>query len=284
MYTKEGVKLQKESIPSEEITTKLLFDREDGVTIGKSSVVGSRREQQDVIVSDLDFDYMEKGRMIAVLCDGMGGMQGGAMASQICAGNLYHAFHTMPENMNICTFFEAILPHLDNDVYSLKGSDGERLRSGTTLVCVVLTEGHLYLCNVGDSHAYLIREGKLNLISEEHNYMMLLLEDVAQGKLTLKEARQNPRREALVSYIGMGGLKYRQITNPPLEMRHGDTVVLCSDGLYRTLPEQEILQIVRQNGTDVQQAATQLTAAAIAKAKRNQDNTSVVVMKYQQVR
>ena len=67
-------------------------------------------------------------------------------------------------------------------------------------------------------------------------------------------------------------------------MRHGDTVVLCSDGLYRTLPEQEILQIVRQNGTDVQQAATQLTAAAIAKAKRNQDNTSVVVMKYQQVR
>lgn len=272
-----------ESIPPQEAVTKLLFDRDDSVTVGKCSLIGRRREQQDVIVSDQDFDYMETGHMIAVLCDGMGGMQGGAMASQICAGNLYHAFRTRPERVNICDFFEGILPKLDQEIFSLKDQNGERMHSGTTLVCVVLTEGLLYLCNVGDSHAYLIRDGKLNLITQEHNYLMLLLEDVADGKLSLEEAQRNPRKEALVSYIGMGGLKYKQITNPPLVMQHGDVVVLCSDGLYRALSEQELLQVVRSNGTDVQKAADQLAALAVEKGKKNQDNTSVVVLKYQKV-
>lgn len=260
--------------------TKIIFDRTDRVTIGKSSVIGSRKEQQDTIMTDVDYDYMSEGRAIAVLCDGMGGMQGGAIASQVAAANVFYGFHSMPDGMDIRTFYDKILTQVDEDVNSLRTNTGAPMRAGTTIVSAAVTEGLLYVANVGDSHCYLIRDGQLNLITQEHNLMMLLLERVADGEMTLEEARQDPKREALVSYLGMGGLRYRQITNPPLTLHDGDFIVLCSDGLYRSLSNNEISEVVLSRGTDVQGAADELTNLALSKGKRNQDNTSVVVLMY----
>lgn len=260
--------------------TKIIFDRTDRVTIGKSSVIGSRKEQQDTIMTDVDYDYMSDGRAIAVLCDGMGGMQGGAIASQVAAANVFYGFHSMPEGQDIRKFYEDILTQVDMDVHSLRTSTGAPMRTGTTIVSAAITEGYLYIANVGDSHGYLIRDGQLNLITKEHNLMMLLLERVANGEMTLEEARQDPKREALVSYLGMGGLRYKQVTDPPLTLKDGDYVVLCSDGLYRSVSNAEIANVVLSRGTDVQGAADELTSLAISKGKRNQDNTSVVVLMY----
>ena len=260
--------------------TLIIFDRTDRVTIGKSSVIGSRKEQQDTILTGMDYDYMQDGRIIAVLCDGMGGMQGGAMASQIAASNVYYGFRAMPEGMDIRDFFDDILTHVDQDVHSLRTDTGAPMHAGTTIVSAAITDGLLYLANVGDSHGYLIRDGKLNLITKEHNLMMLLLEQVARGEITMEEARRNPKREALVSYLGMGGLRYRQVPDPPLALRDGDYIVLCSDGLYRSVSGNEILDVILSCETDVQSAADQLTELAISKGNKNQDNTSVVVLMY----
>lgn len=261
--------------------TMLRFDREDSVTIGKSSVIGSRPEQQDAIITDNDLAYLQFGRMIAILCDGMGGMKGGNIASQLCTAHLYSEFQTVPDNMNIREFFSRALDKADMEVNSLRTETGKPMHSGTTLVSAVIIEGRMYLANVGDSHGYLIRGGKISQITEEHNLMSLLLEEVAQGNITMEEARRNPKREALTSFIGMGGLRYKQITDPPLELRSGDYIILCSDGLYRTVSNEEIKQVVVDAGVDVQGAADALTELALSKRKPKQDNTSVVVLLYQ---
>ena len=78
----------------------------------------------------------------------------------------------------------------------------------------------------------------------------------------------------------MGGLRYKQI-DPPRELRSGDYIILCSDGLYRTVSNEEIKQVVVDAGVDVQGAADALTELALSKRKPKQDNTSVVVLLYQ---
>lgn len=260
--------------------TIMRFDREDSVTVGKSSVIGSRKEQQDSIITDDDFAYIQNGQMIAILCDGMGGMNGGNIASQLCTAHLFSAFQSMPVGMDVCDFFESALDSADEEVNSLCTSDGSPMHAGTTLVSALIKEGFLYIANVGDSHGYLIREGEISQITEEHNFMKILLDEVAEGTMTLAQARRDPKREALISYIGMGGLRYKQITDPPLVMQSGDYIVLCSDGLYRSVSDEEIRQTVIDAGTDVQYAADSLTELALSKRKPRQDNTSVVVMLY----
>lgn len=68
----------------------------------------------------------------------------------------------------------------------------------------------------------------------------------------------------------------------PFELIPGDYVILCSDGMYRTLVEEEIYRIVTEHGDDVQAAATKLTDQVVEKGKKNQDNTSVIVLRYSQ--
>ena len=70
------------------------------------------------------------------------------------------------------------------------------------------------------------------------------------------------------------------MTDPPLILLDGDYIILCSDGLYRSVPQKEIMDTVLEAKTDVQRAAEELTKLAISKGRKHQDNTSVVVMLY----
>lgn len=237
-------------------------------------------EQQDVVLAEDDLCYTEHGRMLALLCDGMGGMQSGGVASQLAAESTFAAFRALPEEASVLAFLDEALTRADEAVSALHYADGRPLESGTTFLAVVIEDGKLYLANVGDSHCYLIRDGQLRLLSREHNLMALLLEDVANGELTLEEARSHPRRDALTSYIGMGGLRFRQLPDPPFPLRAGDEILLCSDGLYRSLSEREILETVLRAGRDVRSAADALTARAVGKELPDQDNTSALLLRY----
>ena len=248
--------------------TQFLYDRPDSVCMGKSALIGSRKEQQDTIVTDNDLAYSECGRAIAILCDGMGGLKGGSAASQICASNLFHAFHAMPAGTDIRNFFKGILPSLDREVASLKNPDGSPLHAGTTLVTVAVNDGKLFLANVGDSHAYFIRNGEISTVSRDHNFLNVLLEEAADGKISIQDAYANPKKEALVSYLGMNGLMAAHVPEPLNGLLNEDTVVLCSDGLYRSLTDREILQTVLKHESDVQAAAEEMTSMAVAKGIR----------------
>jgi protein phosphatase len=79
--------------------------------------------------------------------------------------------------------------------------------------------------------------------------------------------------------MGIGGINYIDINPNPLKLLNDDCILLCSDGLYRTLSTEEMIAII-DSCDDMQKAAEMLTSAAINKGKRNQDNTTAVLLKY----
>lgn len=250
------------------------------VVIGSSSVIGSRKEQQDAILADKDYAYIQNKRVIAVLCDGMGGLNGGAVASQISTAIIYQEFFKWQDTDKLPEFYMNVIPKIDEEISKLENEDGTMMKAGTTLVSVIIKDEELYWASVGDSHIYIIRDNKIFCITEEHNYLKLLKERVIRGEITEEEMNNNPQKEALISYIGMGGVKYIDINYKPFQLMEGDYIVLCSDGLYRTVEEEEMKEIIYSCGDDVNQAAVCLTDYAISKGKKNQDNTSVIVIEF----
>lgn len=254
----------------------------DALRVGLSSNLGNRACQQDAARVSDDYYYMDTQRAMAVLCDGMGGLSGGERASQLGVNALYELFiqNRHISETEIQSFYATALPRLDMMVHALKKENGDPLGAGTTLISVMICESKLYWASVGDSHIYFIRDGKITCITQDHNYYKILCERVRKGEISQEEADADPKKEALLSYLGIGGMDYMDISAKPIQLQAGDTVLLCSDGLYRSLTQREMIDIVQCMGKDMQTAASRLTEAAIQKGKRHQDNTTAVLLQY----
>ena len=252
----------------------------NSLDIGLSSVIGKRKEQQDTVIADDEYMYYEKGRAIATLCDGMGGLKGGKQASHTCASLLNNAFHNINENDDVSAFYRRIVQKLDSSVKGLKNDDGSLMNAGTTLVSVAIDSGKLNWLSVGDSRIYIIRNNKIKCITHDHNYSMILNDRVKRGEITQEAVDKDPKKEALISYIGMGGVKYIDINTRPFPLFDGDCILLCSDGLYRALNAGEILTVLATVNGDMKRGAVALTDFAISKKLRGQDNTSVILIKF----
>lgn len=266
----------------DDMHTIMLDEFDKSVYIGTSSVIGRRKEQQDAIKSDTFYSYAENGKAISVLCDGMGGLVGGGKASALCSSIVYDTFHSEAKFPSIPMFYKSVIFQSDEEVRMMKTDEGTQiLGAGTTLASVVIEDDQLYWASVGDSHIYIIRGNDILCITKDHNFLMLLNEKVKRGEITQEEADSNPKKEALISYIGIGGVHYVDMNSTGFHLLDGDHIVLCSDGLYRSLSENEIKQVVCNFGKETQQAAEALTSLALSKNLRNQDNTSVVVIGFQ---
>lgn len=266
----------------DDMHTVMLDEFDKSVNIGTSSIIGRRKEQQDAIKSDSYYSYAENGKAISVLCDGMGGLVGGEKASALCSSIVYDTFHSDTMFPSIPMFYKSVIFQSDEEVRMMKTDEGEQiLGAGTTLASVVIDNDKLYWASVGDSHIYIIRGNDILCITKEHNFLMLLNEKVKRGEITQEEADNNPKKEALISYIGIGGVHYVDMNGTGFQLLNGDHIVLCSDGLYRSISEEEIKQIVCDFGTEPQQAAEALTSLALSKNLKNQDNTSVIVIGFQ---
>lgn len=252
------------------------------VDVGLYSAIGSRAGQQDAArVSDGAF-YERTKKAFAVLCDGMGGLSGGERASQLCVTALYSALQQQQEALDgyVQAFYRTMIRRLDAAVHGLKDEDGNLLGAGTTLASVCLLHDRLYWASVGDSRIYILRDGALRCLTEDHNYYKLLCERVRHGLLTKEEADRDPKREALISYIGIGGVEHTNLCETPLLLQNDDWILLCSDGLYRTLSEAEIVRHLQFTCETAPKAAQALVDAALAKQKRHQDNTTVVLLHF----
>lgn len=264
----------------QDLHTVMIGADEMQVYVGISSVIGKRHEQQDAVKADSDYAFAEDGRGIAVLCDGMGGLSGGERASKLCSETIYRAFHEKPDSVSIPQFYAEWISRADEAVAGLKNSAGAPLNAGTTMVSVVIENGMLHWASVGDSRIYIQRRGEIACLTHDHNLLMLLNEKVKRGEMTRQEADADPKKEALISYIGVGGVRYIDRNSTPMKLQDGDHIILCSDGLYRTVTEAEMLQIVRCFAGETESAAQALTQLALSKRNPHQDNTSVIVLEY----
>ncbi|MDR2356796.1 MAG: serine/threonine-protein phosphatase [Oscillospiraceae bacterium] len=237
--------------------------------VSTSSVPGSREEQQD------SFRVREsEGAVAAIVCDGMGGLSNGALASKTAADKFIELCSGKAPDVSWTDFTVSAARALDECVYKLSDSRGARLRAGTTAAAAVIDGGALFWLSVGDSRIYIARGGEIQRLTRDHNYFLTL---GGARALTRERYEAEARRgDALISFIGMGGIDVMDANSSPLALMPGDTLLLTSDGLYKAAREEAIGRILCDSLPD---KAPRLTYLAESSHKSS-DNTTCVVIKY----
>lgn len=235
-----------------------------GCDIGKS-----RSENQDSIRAESYPDGV-----LALVCDGMGGMQNGSAASKIAvaaAEDHFRAeYQTGMTAEAICDLLRSSAADANQKVYQAAIRSNMRARMGTTLVGAFARENAVCLVNIGDSRAYLLpKEGELRQLTTDHTVVQLLYE---QGMITAEERATHSRRNELMRAVGVSSRVLADIQTVPL--CEGDCVLLCSDGLYGMVSEARIAEIIRENIPE------QVPEICIAEANQNggRDNISVILL------
>lgn len=243
--------------------------------VSLKSIIGTREEQQDSAAVRLNYD-----NGIIVLCDGMGGHEGGKLASGMAAETMAERFNNRPQNADIPATFLNILDHLDSEVMNLNHSDGTAMKAGTTLVAAFIEKRWIYWASVGDSRIYIIRGDEIVQVTKDHNYKFRLDVQLEENKISLQQYQEKiVDGEALISFLGVGGLELVDMNSEPFALYPGDRVLLTTDGLYKALNEETILKII-SNFSNSKEA----TEALIKKAQRvtkagSLDNTTVSLIK-----
>ena len=252
------------------------------IVTASSSILGNRFNQQDsfFVTKSTAVSPFKLTRTFGVVCDGMGGLEAGDRASLTAVSMMKLAFDKLPKKrLDIPHFFSEMINYIDCEINSwddLKSDKG----AGTTMVSVIIENRRLYWASVGDSSIFMFQDNTLKKITSEHNYKMYLDRLVENGSITKSEAEHDPRQNALLSYIGMGGVAYRDINSKPYNLRDGDMLVLCSDGVTDTVDEDELVKIILDNEDDAVKCCCAITDAVKAKKLEEQDNATVVIVQY----
>ena len=246
--------------------------------VGQALHIGNRKEQQDALdIAELETDGGAP-RLLAVLCDGMGGMENGAQASALAVRTMVEDFQAVGDG-DIVGFLRQEAHRIDRRIVD-ELDNGER-SCGTTMVAAAVSDsGALHWLSVGDSRIYILRGQEIVQVTRDHNYFLLLTEQVRSGEITAAEAEQNKDREALVSYLGIGGLSLMDINPQPFQLEKNDLVLLCSDGLTKTLSQAQILSFIQDGPVNLSLCARMLTHKAYELRRGSQDNTSVILIRY----
>ncbi len=244
--------------------------------IGNAHHIGARENQQDSFgISDIGNPTlcMEKG-VLAVVADGMGGLANGAQISATVTSVMLRHFETQRAGADCSEELLAMLGRANDEVNRYLSS-GAREQSGSTVVAALIKGSSLHFISVGDSRICLVRGGSLIPINREHTYASELDEKAARGEISPAQARSDPQRRALTSYIGMGRLEKIDRSLRPIPLQRGDRVLLMTDGVFGTLSEQEILAAAE---LDAYEAASVLEEAVLGKKKPGQDNFTAVIL------
>lgn len=248
------------------------------------TATGNRKYQQDAVyVTPSRILASNKiTRVLALVCDGMGGMADGGRASRTAIQMMVQGFQRIEKEpeINIPMFFRQGIRTIDRVIYDFPKEDG--MGSGTTMVACIVEDNRLYWASVGDSRIYIIRNNQMQQVTRDHNYWLRLLEMVDAGQITMEEAMAQKKKEALISFLGIGNVSLMDINTQPFEMQYGDVVMLCSDGITKTLPDQQIKKIITADAVRPEKKAEALVEAATHINSHSQDNTSVVLIHYQE--
>ena len=231
--------------------------------IGASDVGRKRRHNEDA------FLVMPEAGLFAV-ADGLGGHASGEVASRIAVEELADRFAQLPGSPE--ERLRAAFVLANRAVHARSQVDPELSGMGTTLVAAYFAEGGmLAVAHAGDSRAYLFRAGELRRLTEDHS---LLQDFIRQSRPTLEEIEAFPHKNVIVRALGMRAVVEADVSL--VELRQGDLVLLCCDGLFGMVPDEEMAAILRGEGGEILRA-NQLLVDAANQAGGVDNVTSVLV-------
>jgi serine/threonine protein phosphatase PrpC len=224
------------------------------------------------VLPDLGDPFSHRGSL-ALVADGVSGHAAGEIASRLAAEIIRRTYYqtsgTVPEVLAVC--FRAA----NQAIYERAQADSSCTGMATTCTVVAIRNGLAYLAHVGDSRAYILREGALRQISQDHS---VVAELVRRGSITSSEAMHSPYRNLVFRALGSAPDLETLIWAEGLRLQLGDKIILCSDGLSDLVDNGKIAEAAETLAP--LSACRTLIAAALEKGGR--DNISVGVFAVQE--
>ncbi|HET9110787.1 MAG TPA: Stp1/IreP family PP2C-type Ser/Thr phosphatase [Ktedonobacterales bacterium] len=234
--------------------------------------VGQKRERnQDNVTSHVpqEANELEERGALFVVCDGMGGHAAGEVAAELGVRTIREVYFAS-QGQDVITSIAQAVKAANDAIYALARSHSEYSGMGTTCVTLVISGGRAYIVNIGDSRAYIIRDGQMRQVTQDHSWVA---EQVRIGLLTEEQARVHAHRNVITRSLG---------TQPNITadlfvetLRPGDRVLLCSDGLHGYVEEAAISQEVTTQPSP--EAATR-NLIDMANANGGPDNISAILV------
>ena len=202
-----------------------------------------------------------------IVADGMGGHRGGDVASKLTVETVQEARPASDESGG--SLVEAVR-RANRVVHERAAGDRDLHGMGTTITALQAREGTGRIAHVGDSRAYLLRNGTLQQLTQDHTLVQQMVEE---GKLSPEEAERHPARHIMTRALGVDeDVAVDELT---LDLHAGDRLLLCSDGLTGMLTPDDIQELLVRE-SDPQKAADELVALAVERG--GEDNVTVVLV------
>jgi protein phosphatase len=224
-------------------------------------------------VPQTETERLRRG-ILLVVADGMGGAQAGEKASRLAVETVIRRYTSGNGDEPLVDLRQAIEAANDT-IYQESRSDPSLAGMGTTCTAVVLCGDDALIAHVGDSRAYLIREGQIRQLTQDHSLVAHLIE---RGQITPEQARVDPRRNVVTRSVGVGPDVEVDVECLKALLLPGDEILLCSDGLHGLLTDRELADIV--SGEDLGHASRDLIE--LANQRGGHDNITVILARIEE--
>ncbi|MFX3633326.1 MAG: Stp1/IreP family PP2C-type Ser/Thr phosphatase [Candidatus Pristimantibacillus sp.] len=219
---------------------------------------------------------LDNGITLAIVADGMGGHQAGDVASQLAV----HAYRELLElnaskaDLSIVEgkmLIRQAIVSANNVVYDMASRNEQYYNMGTTIVAALVIDHHVIIGHIGDSRAYLFSVDGITQLTEDHT---LVNELVKSGQLSTEEAANHPRRNVLTRAVGTDS--EIEVDIQTIELSADNLLLLCSDGLTNMVSDDQLLQTVYEDGSELDDKAERLIQQALHAG--GDDNITVVLL------
>ncbi|MEE8387509.1 MAG: protein phosphatase 2C domain-containing protein [Acidiferrobacterales bacterium] len=240
--------------------------------IADYSVRGSRDMNEDRI------GFAERGNsVLLVLADGLGGHSGGELAAELLVQAVIHAYQSIKQSMitQPSAFLALAILHAHRAINAMGKAQTPPIQPRTTCVLCLVQDGYAYWAHIGDSRLYLFRNNGVMRRTNDHTIIERLRQE---GVLTEKEMLDHPEKNRLLRCIG--GPRDPLVTlGEETALMPGDTLFLCTDGLWESLSADEIQQYL--NNKDLEDAVVDMLLAAESKMGGSSDNISATCLRWE---
>ena len=237
---------------------------------------GKRQYQQDsFFLSDTadPSSLTEKG-LLAVVADGMGGLQDGKAISSITVDTFKKQFYEGSTNDPSKFLSDCVYKAETNvDAYMYASS----MKGGSTVIAALISGNRLSFVSVGDSSIFLVRNREVKLLNHYHNYASVLSSKVRQGMISQQEADNDPMRSRITAYIGMGEVNEIDASDQPLTLYPDDILILCSDGVANALGNDALLRLIEAGSFS--ELGKRVEESILRQDLQNQDNFTAVMIR-----
>ena len=237
--------------------------------------VGFKTDKGILRSSNEDACFVLLHDKVYILADGVGGGNSGEIASRTAVSEIAnyvvkHPLSHLLDKYEIVGYMRDAFEAANTKIYDMARKHEENFGMATTAIIVYVNKGKAYIGNIGDSRVYLYRNGDYLQLTEDHTYVNTL---VKAGILSREEADQDERKNVIIKALGA------EPTVEPdffqVEVKKGDILLACSDGLYDEVSDEEIVEIIKEKDN-----MNELAAELIARANRNggRDNITIITL------